>query len=261
MRALINRAQPGLVRQRFAIRAELMAGLYAAPVQYLESKQLWRFEPFDASCCSGATLDDLNVEGMYRFVRVTRRSRRFPLPEETPPADLLRHLYLLNRGRLTNSAVMLFGRDPQRFLIQSEVRCAHFHGQVTAKPIASLQRHKGTVFELVDQPLDVVLSKINQTVGTMAETVEVPVAYEIPRQVVTVAIVNAMAHRDYTDNTSVHVMLFADRLEVMNSGRLPSPLTGEKLRVAHQSLPANPLIAESMYLLATPRRWEPAKWI
>ncbi len=33
------------------------------------------------------------------------------------------------------------------------------------------------------------------------------------------------------------------------AGRLPPPLTVEKLRVAHQSLPANPLIAESMYLL------------
>ena len=62
-------------------------------------------------------------------------------------------------------------------------------------------------------------------------------------------IVNAVAHRDYTDNSSVQVMLFADRLEVMNSGRLPSPLTVEKLRVAHQSLPSNPLLAESMYLL------------
>ncbi len=44
-------------------------------------------------------------------------------------------------------------------------------------------------------------------------------------------------------------MLFADRLEVMNSGRLPPALTVEKLRVAHQSLPGNPLLAEAMYLL------------
>ena len=42
---------------------------------------------------------------------------------------------------------------------------------------------------------------------------------------------------------------FADRLEVMNSGRLQPPLTVEKLRVAHPSLPGNPLLAESMYLL------------
>ena len=69
--------------------------------------------------------------------------------------------------------------------------------------------------------MDFVLSKIALSVGTRAESVQVPVAYEIPKEVVTEAVVNAVAHRDYTDNSSVQVMLFADRLEVMNSGRLP----------------------------------------
>ena len=175
--------------------------------------------------------------------------RRFPLAEDTSPADLLRHLNLLNRGRLTNAAVLLFGRAPQRFLISSEVKCARFYGTEVAKPIPAYQVYKGTVFELVDQAVDFVLGKIDMAVGTRAESVQAPVKFELPTEVVTEAIVNAVAHRDYTDNSCVQVMLFADRLEVMNSGRLPPPLTVEKLRVAHQSLPANPLIAESMYLL------------
>ena len=249
MHALIGRAQAGLVRRRFATQAELVAGLYAALVQFLEAKELLRFGPFDAAQCFGATLDDLDVGGMYRFIRISRRAREFPLPEETPPADLLRHLNLLNRGRLTNAAVLLFGRAPQRFLISSEVKCAHFHGTQIAKPIPSYQVYKGTVFQLVDKAVDFVLSKIALSVGTRAESVQAPVAYEMPKEVVTEAIVNAVAHRDYTDNSSVQVILFADRLEVVNSGRLPPPLTVEKLRVAHQSLPGNPLLAESMYLL------------
>ena len=249
MHALIGRAQAGLVRRRFATQAELVAGLYAALVQYLEAKELLRFGPFDAAQCFGATLDDLDVGRMYRFIRIARRARGFPLPEETPPADLLRHLNLLNRGRLTNAAVLLFGRAPQRFLISSEVKCAHFHGTQIAKPIPSYQVYKGTVFQLVDKAVDFVLSKIALSVGTRAESVQAPVAYEMPKEVVTEAIVNAVVHRDYTDNSSVQVMLFADRLEIMNSGRLPPPLTVEKLRVAHQSLPGNPLLAECMYLL------------
>lgn len=145
--------------------------------------------------------------------------------------------------------VLLFGRAPQRFLISSEVKCGHFHGTEIAKPIPSYQFYKGTVFELVDQAVDFVLSKIALSVGTRAESVQAPVTYEMPREVVTEAIVNAVVHRDYTDNSSVQVMLFADRLEVMNSGRLLPPLTVEKLRVAHPSLPRNPLLAEPMYLL------------
>ena len=249
MRALIARAQAGLVRRRFATTAELIAGLYASLVQYLEARELLRFGPFDATPCSGATLDDLDTEDMYRFIRIARRARQFPLAAETPPPDLLRHLNLLNRGRLTNAAMLLFGQAPQRFLISSEIKCAHFHGTEVAKPIPSYQVYKGTVFALVDQAVDFVMSKVALSVGTRAESVQAPVKYEIPKEVVTEAIVNAVAHRDYTDNSSVQVMLFADRLEVLNSGRLPPPLTVDKLRMPHQSLPGNPLLAESMYLL------------
>ena len=160
----------------------------------------------------------------------------------------MEHLKLLNDGRLTNAAVLLFGKAPQRHLISSEVRCAHFHGTEVAKPIPSYQVYKGTVFDLVDQAVDFVLSKINRSIGTRKESARAPRTYEIPEEVVTEAIVNAVAHRDYTDNGSVQVMLFADRLEVWNPGRLPPPLTLEKLRVAHTSVPGNPLLAESMYL-------------
>ena len=249
MRALIARTQAGLVRRRFATSAELVAGLYAALVQYLDSREFLRFVPFDAAECSGATMDDLDAEAMDRFIRIARQARQFPLPLETPPPDLLRHLNLLNRGRLTNAAVLLFGKVPQRFLISSEVKCAHFHGTEKAKPIPSHQIYKGTVFELVDQAVDFVLSKIDLSVGTRAESVQAPAAYEIPREVVAEAIVNAVAHRDYTDSSSVEVMLFANRLEVVNSGRLAPQLTLEGLRTAHQSLPGNPLLAEPMYLL------------
>ncbi len=56
------------------------------------------------------------------------------------------------------------------------------------------------------------------------------------------------AHRDYTSNGSVQVMLFADRLEVWNPGGLPPSLTLEKLRRPHGSVPGNPLLAEPLYL-------------
>ena len=177
-----------------------------------------------------------------------REVRQFPLAEGTPPRQLLEHLNLLNEGRLTNAAVLLFGKQPQRFLICSEIRCAHFHGTQVAKPIPSYQVYKGAAFDLVDQAVDFVLSKINRSIGTRAESARAARTYEIPVEVVTEAIVNAVAHRDYTDNGSVQVMLFADRLEVWNPGRLPPALTLEKLRKAHRSVPGNPLLAESLYL-------------
>ena len=43
-------------------------------------------------------------------------------------------------------------------------------------------------------------------------------------------------------------MLFKDRLEVWNPGSLPPTLTLDRLKGPHPSVPANPLIAEPMYL-------------
>ncbi len=142
----------------------------------------------------------------------------------------------------------MFGKKPQQFFITSEIKCAHFHGTEVRKPIPSYQVYKGDVFQLVDQAVDFVLSKINVAVGTRELSNQVPIEYELPRGAVTEAIVNAVAHRDYTSNGSVQVMLFKDRLEIWNPGHLPFGLSTTKLRHAHNSIPANPLLAEPMYL-------------
>ena len=161
---------------------------------------------------------------------------------------MLTQLRLLKNDTPTHAAVLLFGNEPQRFIYNAEVKCAHFHGVQRQKPIPFYQVYKGTLFELVDQAVNFVLSKINLAVGTRALSAQAPTAYEIPPEVVSEAIVNAIAHRDYTSTASVQVMLFADRLEVWNPGGLPPGLSLQSLRQPHGSYPANPLIAEPMYL-------------
>ena len=248
MQALIRKAQAGLIRKRFNTSEELVTALDEALVEYLDGKDLVRSEPFDASPCSNASLDDLDVDRMRWFIDTARDARGFPLTKDASTEKLLVHLDLLNDGKLTNAAMLLFGKSPQRFLISSEVRCAHFHGTEVAKPIPSYQVYKGTAFQLVNQTVDFVLSKIALSVGTRAKRVRASVTYEIPKEVVTEAIVNAVAHRDYTSNASIQVMIFADRIEIWNPGGLPPPLTLEQLRVDHSSHPNNPLLAESLYL-------------
>lgn len=249
MQALIDRAQDDLVCKQFGTPEELVAGVYAALVEYLLAKGIITWGPFDSMACEQATLDDLDLEWMSDFVSVARQVRKFPLTADVAPKKLLRHLHLLNNDRVTNAAVLLFGKDPQRFLGSSEIKCAHFHGTKQVKPIPSYQIYKGTAFELVDQAVDFVLSKIDLSVGTRAESVRAPRTYELPKEVVTEAVVNAVAHRDYTSNGSVQVMLFADRLEVWNPGRLAPELTLDQLRVAHGSVPANRLVATALYLV------------
>jgi predicted HTH transcriptional regulator len=248
MRELITAAGAQLIRRRFTTTAELIPAVYASLVDYLAAKELLRSGPFDATVCRDASLQDLSAEKIRRFVGIARRARGFPLTEDTAPEEVLEHLNLVKNGRPTHAAILLFGNAPQRFLISSEIKCAHFHGTEVRKPIPFYQVYKGTVFDLVDQAVDFVLSKINLAVGTRAHGTQAPVEYEMPPEVVREAIVNAVAHRDYTSNGSVQVMLFSDRLEVWNPGTLPPSLTLEKLRHPHGSVPGNPLLAEPLYL-------------
>lgn len=205
-------------------------------------------KPFDAAACPEVVLDDLSVDKLDLFLARAQRQRGYVHGPGIPMATALAHLNLLDRGTPTHAAVLLFGRQPQRFMPTSEVKCMHFHGTQVRKPIDSYQIFKGSVFELVDDAVDFVMSKIARRVGTRAETTQVPVDYELPREAVAEAIVNAVAHRDYTSNASVQVMLFADRLEVWNPGELPAPLTVAELWRPHASIPRNPLIAEPMFL-------------
>lgn len=248
MLALIRRAGDQLIRRRFGSGAELITALYASLVDYLEHTGRLRAAPFDATAPAEATLADLAAEKVDRFLARAQATRSYALGPGTPVPDALTHLNLLESGRPSHAALLLFGQDPQRWLPTSIVKCLHFHGTEIRKPIPSHQEYRGTVFSLVDQAVDFVMSKIDRTVGTRAEGNAVPVSYELPREAVAEAIVNAVAHRDYTSNASVQVMLFSDRLEVWNPGELPAALTPERLTRPHASIPHNPLLAEPLFL-------------
>ncbi len=244
----IDKAQQVLIRKRFSSLEELKSAVYATLVHYLIEKELIRIGPFDTSLHPTATLLDIDEQKVRHFVAVARSKRGFKLDEIAPIEEILIHLNLMNEEKLTNASLLLFGKEPQRFFINSEVRCVHFHGTIVEKPIPSYKVFKGDVFQLVDEAVDFVLSKLDYSIGTRAENTSIPGKYEIPKEIIVEAIVNAIAHRDYTNNGSVQVMLFKDRLEVSNPGSIPLGWTIEKLKGLHTSVPANPLLAEPMYL-------------
>jgi ATP-dependent DNA helicase RecG len=248
MQALIHKAGNQLIRRRYNGTDELNDALYASLVDHLESCGVIQSRPFEERPCIDATLDDLDGESVRNFVRLARFERQFPLPESAPLVDILTHLHLLCEVQPTNASLLLFGRDPQRFLPSAELRCMHFHGTEIQRPVPFYRIFKGSVFGQVDMAADFVMSKLNRSVGTRAESIQAPVRYEIPPEVVREAIVNAVAHRDYASAGAVQVSVFADRVEVWNPGTLPAPLTTESLRHPHGSIPRNHRLCEALFL-------------
>lgn len=248
--ALITKVERDIVRKTFVDIDGLRTSVYASLIRYLEEKEFIRFRPFDASFDNGATMADLDEDKIRSFVQVARSKRNFPLTVDTPIKELLVHLDLIDENeRITNAAILLFGKKPQKYFIPSEVKCVQFYGDIVRKPMPAYQIYRGDVFELVDQATDFVMSRVDNWVGTRdkGETASVPTHPELPIDAVKEAIVNAVCHRDYTSNASVQVMLFRNRLEIWNPGQLPYGLTVQKLQGPHKSLPTNPLIADPMY--------------
>jgi predicted HTH transcriptional regulator len=249
MQALVRKAGGQLIRRRFNSIPELTTAVYASLVTHLDQTGVIQNRPFDEQPCPGASLDDIARRALADFVRTARAERRFPLVARTPAADVLEHLHMLaDGGQPTRAAVLLFGRDPQRFMASAEIRCMHFHGTEVQRPAPYYKIFKGSLFEQVDQAVNFVLSVITRSVGTRALSSQAPVAYEIPPDVIREAIVNAIAHRDYASAGAVQVSVFADRIEVWNPGALLPPLTPESLRKPHRSVLRNPRIAEVLFL-------------
>ena len=248
MRRLVRKAGGVLVRRRIEGASALTAEVYASLVDHLDRIGALRIPPFDTAACDGATLKMLSRQRIEWFLHAARSERGFPLGAGTATRSLLTHLKLLDSGKPTNAAVLLFGAEPQRFLLTAETKCVHCHGTEYRRPFASQQIYGGDLFAQADQARDFVLAKINRTVGTRASSAAAPAVYELPPDAVGEAVINALAHRDYHSNASVEVRLFADRLEIWNPGTLPGTLTLESLREDHPSIPHNPLLAESLYL-------------
>jgi len=248
MKKLISKAGRALIRRRIEDASALTAEVYASLVDYLDTNGALRIPPFDTAACDGAGLKDLSRKRIDWFLEAARRERGFPLKPKTTTQALLTHLNLLDDGKPTNAAILLFGVNPQRFHRTAETKCIHCHGTEYRRPFASMQVYGGDLFEQADQTQDFILGKINRAIGTRAAGITAPATYELPPDAVAEAVINAIAHRDYHSNASVEVRLFADRLEIWNPGTLPGTLTFDALRDDHPSVPNNPLIAESLYL-------------
>lgn len=209
---------------------------------------------FDEEFCD-ATLEDIDEEKVRWFLRKARAERNFDVDPETPVKEVLQRLKLIKNEKITNSAVLLFCKDPQKFFLQAEVRCAKFKGTEPVKPFIDMRVIGGTVFEQIDSAEKFVLNNIHKYAWIEPGKIERQEKWEYPPDAVREAITNAVCHRDYYSTSNVQVRIFDDRIEVWNSGKLPEGWTVETLKQKHESKPKNPLIAKCFFLVKYIEQW------
>ena len=243
----VQKVQSDVVRKSFETAEELQLAVYAALVRLLESKGYIRVAPFDLAVDTDLTLADVDDAKVNDYLARAREAKKISIPKDADATWLLTKLGMLaSDGRLTNAGVLFFARHPQQAIDISVVKCLQYWGTHVERPIPSYQTYEDGIIGMIESALAFVMGRIDRTIGVPDERGLASAQDELPRMAVREAIVNAVCHRDYESNGAVQVMLFRDRLEIMNPGTLPRGWTAETLLTTHESIARNKVIAKAL---------------
>jgi predicted HTH transcriptional regulator len=238
----------GYIYKEFNTIQELNNSVHESLVDFLRDEGIVGKAIFDGAICKSTSLDDIDGSKIRWFLDRAKRRRKYPLDVDTPIIEALTHLNLINRDKLKNATILCFGKNPHKFHLQAEVKCIQFPGIEIEKPFSSYHIYTDNLFEQIDKAVAFVLDAIRLPVIQQTGTAAVRRPLEIPEFVIQEAIVNAVAHRNYNNTAGVQIMVFVDRVEVWNPGKLPAQITIDELKKPHTSHPNNPLLAEVLYL-------------
>ncbi|MEZ4712419.1 MAG: ATP-binding protein [Caldilineaceae bacterium] len=195
---------------------------------------------YEELAAPGATLDDLNPRRIERYL--TRIGA-------APDADAVQ--MLASRGCVTFAredgaesaadadapsprraaptvaGLLLFGRNPQRFLRSAELICVRYMGTSMSDEFVR-QEIVGTLPEQIQQAETFITANMRR--GMRITGMARQESTEYPLAVVREAVVNAIAHRDYSQpGEGIRLIMYSDRMEVYSPGRLPGHVTLDNL--------------------------------
>ena len=151
-----------------------------------------------------------------------------------------------DRRPATVAGLVLFGKNPSRFLPQAKIDAAAYFSsekdyaarerRTLRGPIVRLMGVDGTVLEpgLAEQAIEFVRRNI-ETV-TLEDGVRRQERWDYPEEVIREAVVNAIVHRDYLlSGSDIELSIYSDRLEVVSPGRLANGITPDRMRIGCRS--------------------------
>ncbi len=197
---------------------------------------------FDESTAGKANYRDLNID---YFVEFANQYLHIPVEEEELP-NYLRNLRLIDRNdKPTVTGLLFFGKRPSDFLHYSRIVCACIKGDDIAIAPFDKKEITGKIPELIEDTrrfLRLYLVTEHKIEGFASELNE-----EIPEVALREAIVNAIAHRDYTISAPIRVIIYSDRVEIRTPGKLPNTVTIESIKIGGAHVLRNPTIYNLLY--------------
>jgi ATP-dependent DNA helicase RecG len=164
---------------------------------------------------------------------------------------LLDSLSLVENGELTRAAVLLFHRNPEKFVFGSFVKVGYFE---SGADLIYQDEFHGSLITVADEIVDTIYRKYFKGIISYEGILRVT-DYPVPRPALREAIFNAIVHRDYTTGIPIQIKVFPDSVTIYNDGRLPENWTVIDLLSKHRSRPYNPKIASTFFRAGLIETW------
>mgnify|MGYP000894267482 CR=1 FL=1 len=198
---------------------------------------------WDAFPTIDKTIEDIDLEKVEKYIKEANATGRRKI-EETPQ-EVLEKLELVKDRKATWAAILLFGKEPQKPLLQAAAHCGRFRMDKT-QIIDDLMIEA----DLISQ-VDEVMKFIGRNISVRYEFEGKPKRKEVwdyPLEALREAVINAIVHRDYAAPSNVQIEIYDDKIEIWNPGRLLPGITIEDLyKKEHKSVIRNKLIAQVFY--------------
>ncbi len=194
---------------------------------------------FEANVAEGTTLDDIDWDKAQEYA-----DKLTGMGERDAQDILLRRGCLLFQGdtmRPTNAGILLFGKEPQRYIFGSDMTAVRFASE-TMSDTFSRQDISGTLPDQIRRAETFLVDHLRKEV-TLRETMQREEFYEYPLEAARELVVNAVAHRDYSiRGDNIRIFVFSNRMEVYSPGGLPGPMTLQNLR--EERFSRNPILVQ-----------------
>jgi ATP-dependent DNA helicase RecG len=210
---------------------------------------------FDYQYREDASLSDINEAAIYSFVEIANEVRNVNINLTVKPMELLESLSLAKQGKLTNAAILLFGKRPADFFPgRFEVKCGVFPDNETYSFLLDNHEFDGNLIENFNSAISFLYRHINiayKKSGWRGET-----SYEFTDEVLREALANMIVHKDYRRAIKNTIEIRPGWIRFYNPAHLFQPdITIEKLYQFHPSRPGNPLIAKAFFWLGHLESW------
>ncbi len=192
-----------------------------------------------------ALVTDLKQETFDFFKKRGIKSKRLDDDSLNDTKEqLLENLELTEGKYLKRAALLLFHPKPEKFVTGAFIKIGFFEND--ADLIFQDEIH-GNLFEQIEKTIDLLFTKYIKAFISYENGLNRVETYEYPKDAIREAILNAIAHKDYSGGVPIQISVYKDKIMIWNEGQLPEDWTIETLVAKHSSKPYNPDIALAFY--------------